>query len=642
MDDMTKPPGAAGASAARKSFPERSGSNLRTSGQPRKAPSKRELMESVYPIQVEMVFDHDADPAKRTLRDAFLIDAGDCKPAPTGAHVNNHAKVWLRSVGYDAVMADAAKQTDIGDVHQDVHEDDGSGGDTTKPSGSPTPAKPLKPSKPKKARADQKLGDDPHAARERGKRRDDHAQDDDAPEIEQELQRPPRTQKPLEARTDLGNARRLVRLFGENIRYVPPWKKWLVWDDNGWVDDDTGKVMRLAKRTIESLHKDALLTSNEEEKGALRAHAMACQSSIRLNAMIELARTELEVVLMPEKFDADPMMLGVKNGVVDLRTGAFRPARRDDYISRRCNVDFDAAAKCPAWEGFLSEVTDGDAEYTAFLARVVGYILTGKVNEEVMFVAWGDGSNGKSTFRETIFAMMGTYAVNSDSGLLISQRDPSAASPDVAKLCGRRLVTINETQDDDRLNEARMKFVTGNDTITARVLHCNPFDFMPTHKGILTTNHLPNVAGTDDGVWRRLCKLTFTAKFRKEDAGTDIDFREHRLMPELSGILNWAIAGCLEWQKQRLNPPKVVREASADYRKSMDTTARWRAGRCEKDPKAVSPSASLYDDYMAWAADEGVKSVSSTKFGRALSEAGFTKDRANNARVTLGLRLKNH
>jgi hypothetical protein len=435
-----------------------------------------------------------SDETTASFIGAYLIVDSGRVPAPTD--VEEIARAYVAdALGLAAIKAEAAMQAAIGGVPEPPKSAKSLKAKRNKPA-DPAPRRAAGAQPTETDQVDTMTALDQEPAK-------DPAQDEGAPAIEGKSQRP-RTKKPLEARTDLGNARRLVRLHGENIRYVPPWKKWLVWDGDGWEDDNTGKVMRLAKQTIESLHKDALLTSSEEKRTAVRRHAMYCQSAPRLKAMIELAQTEIEVVLSPKTFDTDPLMLGVKNGVIDLRTGAFRQAMRENYISRRCNVDFDPAAECPNWKNFLGDVTDGDGESMAFLARAVGYILTGKVNEEVLFVAWGNGSNGKTTFRETIFAMMGSYAVNSDSGLLVSQRDPSAASPDIARLHGRRLVTINETKEGDRLNEGRVKFVTGNDTITARFLHANPFDFMPTHKGFLTTNHCPIITGMDLGIWRRI------------------------------------------------------------------------------------------------------------------------------------------
>src|SRR5262249_31702096 len=194
-----------------------------------------------------------------------------------------------------------------------------------------------------------------------------------------------------------------------------------------------------------------------------------------------------------------------------------------------------------------------------------------------------EGANGKSTFRETLFALLGDYAVGSDASLLITNKHGSGgATPDLARLHGRRLVTINETSPNDFLNEARVKFITGHDVITARNLYEAPFDFAPTHKGFLTTNHKPIVRGTDHGIWRRLNLVPFLVKISEEEC--DRHFREKKLAPELPGILNWAIAGAASYLKNGLRPPKSVADATRDYRHDMDIVGLWLEDNTARDP----------------------------------------------------------
>jgi putative DNA primase/helicase len=253
--------------------------------------------------------------------------------------------------------------------------------------------------------------------------------------------------------------------------------------------------MRMAKATIDEMFEEASKINDKSRRAAQRRYALKCQSAGKLAATILLAESESEVVLAVVELDADPYILGVQNGIVDLRTGTFRQARREDYVTKRACTSYDANARCPKWEAFLEKVLTG--ELIRYLQRVCGYILTGSTAEEEMFVLWGLGANGKSTFRETIFALLGDYAVGADASLLITNKKSGSATPDVARLYGRRLVTINETEQNALLNEARVKFITGNDVITARNLYEKLFDFVPTHKTILTTNHKPIVRCTD-------------------------------------------------------------------------------------------------------------------------------------------------
>ena len=215
--------------------------------------------------------------------------------------------------------------------------------------------------------------------------------------------------------------------------------------------------MRMAKATVEEMFTEASRINDEARRTALRNYALKSQNAQRLAAMIKLAESESEVVLSVEKLDADPYLLGVRNGVIELRSGKFRAAKRDDYVTKIAGVAFDAAAKCPQWESFLEKII-GDAELIEYLKRATGYVLTGLTGEEVMFIPWGSGSNGKSTYLETLFRLMGDYAVAADASLLVTNKRQGGATPDLVRLHGRRLVAINETEQNDHLNESRVKF----------------------------------------------------------------------------------------------------------------------------------------------------------------------------------------
>jgi putative DNA primase/helicase len=343
------------------------------------------------------------------------------------------------------------------------------------------------------------------------------------------------------------------------------------------------------------------------------------------------------------KLDADPYLLGVKNGVVDLRTGEFREARREDYVTKRAGTAFDPRARCPQWNAFLRTILGADdlvkdGEMIAYLQRAVGYLLTGLTVEEVLFVLWGTGANGKSTFRETLFALLGDYAIGADASLLITPKQGGGASPDLARLHGRRLVAVNETQQNDHLNEARVKFITSHDIITARNLYEAPFDFTPTHKTVLTTNHKPIVRGADEGTWRRIHLLPFTKMIPVEER--DLHFRERKLLPELPGILNWALEGLRAYLREGLKPPEAVRAATKEYREDMDIIGQWIEECCVREPAARATAAMLHHSYKYWAESEAGFSISANKFGRELRDRGFEPTRDMRAKSFRGLRLR--
>jgi P4 family phage/plasmid primase-like protien len=443
----------------------------------------------------------------------------------------------------------------------------------------------------------------------------------------------------IERLTDLGNARRLVRLHGRDIRYVHQRGLWLLWDGLRWRFDADGGLVRRAKAAVEAMHAEAFAIKDDDERNAFRAYAFRCEASAKIAAMIELAKTEEEVSLSPDKLDANPWLLGVENGVLDLKTGAFTASERDHYITKCAGTAYDPGADCPQWLKFLDRITGGDAELLAYLARAVGYTLTGATGEEVLFILYGIGANGKSTFRETVFALLGDYAVAQDASLLITPKNAGGATPELVRLQGARLVTVNETQGGDRLNESRVKFITGTDKITARPLYCAPYDFTPSHKAWLTTNHIPIVTGTDEGIWRRLHLIPFSETIPPKERVPD--FRQTRLTPELPGILNWALAGLADYRTRGLQPPQRVLMATSDYREDMDVIGQWEKECAVRHPHAFTPTSTLHLSYAAWARANAGFEMSVKSFGRDLARRpGLGSDTRNNVRCIKGIKLK--
>lgn len=448
--------------------------------------------------------------------------------------------------------------------------------------------------------------------------------------------------KAIERQTDLGNARRLIRMYGLDIRFVHAWKKWLLWDGKGWAIDTNGGVMRLAKATIESLHAEAQTEADEDRRKKARQYASSCEAVRRLRGMIELAESEESVTLDPQAIDADPWLLGVQNGVLELKTGTFRPARHEDYILNQAGVSYDANATCPEWLKFLEKFVV-DKERISYLQRVAGYILTGLVREEALFLLFGKGRNGKSTFREILFAMLGTYATIGDVTLIMERKQSGGGpTPEVDRLRGKRLVTINETEENAVLRDERIKAISSNDHLTARALYEGFNDFMPTHKTVITTNHKPIVKGSDDGIWARLHPLRFGVKIAPEEEAKD--YRERVLVPELAGILNWALAGLKEYVRVGLKAPAAVEKERTEYRHEMDRVGQWLEDRCgddlDKGDDATETLVSLlYADYELHSKSKSGFAVSKTRFGRELGERGYAWVKRGGKKYRKGLRL---
>jgi putative DNA primase/helicase len=442
--------------------------------------------------------------------------------------------------------------------------------------------------------------------------------------------------------TDLGNAQRLVDRHGLNLRYVVEWGKWLIWRDGRWNVDTSFEIERLAKETVEAMWREADKLASDDDRTSLRKHALKSEAAQRIHAMIVLARSEDGVPISASLLDAQSYLLGLHNGVIDLRTLTFREGRREDYITKFCGTHYDPHAKCPNWLKFLDRIMDENQEIIDYLRRFDGYGLTGSVAEEVMRILWGKGKNGKSTYRETKRLLLGDYSDTAGVDVLLQKHDAGAATPQMAKLKGLRHISINETRENGKLSEERLKNLTSNEQLEARFLNQNPFTFMPTHKTDLTTNHKPVIAGTDEGIWRRIHLVPFTITIPEEER--DEHYRENYLMPELPGILNWMLKGLNEYNKLGLNPPKEIQAATRAYRTEMDVIEQWLDDNCHCLPQCSQMLHELHKNYLDYVSTEfghaGV-TLSKRKFGYALSDRGFETDRGTGGgRIRKGLMLK--
>jgi putative DNA primase/helicase len=434
--------------------------------------------------------------------------------------------------------------------------------------------------------------------------------------------------------TDLGNARRLVHRHGRNLRYCWLWRKWLVWDGKRWVKDDTGEVYRLAKETVSSIYQEAAAAPNDQARKDLGKHATRSEAGARIKEMVDLARSDVPV--MPDELDAAPDLLNTESGTIDLRTGELREHRREDLITKIAPTTYRPDAAAPTWEAFLERVLPGE-DLRAFVQRAVGYSATGDTSEQCMFINHGGGANGKSTFQEAIAAALGDYAMRAPTEMLLAKRSDGVPN-DVARLKGARFVSASETEEGRRLAESRIKDLTGQDTITARFMKAEWFDFAPTHKLWLSTNHKPEIRGTDAAIWRRirLVPWAVTIPPAEQDKKLPIALRH-----ELAGILAWVVRGCLQWRREGLQAPDEVRKATGEYRAEMDVLAGFLVECCELDTGHWEYAKDLYECYKRWCDENGERPESQRKFGGRLGERGFQRDRGGSrgAGIWRGVRL---
>lgn len=437
--------------------------------------------------------------------------------------------------------------------------------------------------------------------------------------------------------TDLGNCYRLVRRHGENIRYVSVWKKWLIWMGTYWQIDNNGAVERLAKDTvlkipqegIEELDRLARIVDEAERDKTQKkiteilGWGKKSEADNRLGAMINLAKSELQIALAPEDFDTDPFLLGVKNGVIDLRAGRLIEPRRDQYITKNSRIDYQPGAKAPIWEKFLERIQP-DPAVRAFMRRWCGYCLTGDTSEQCFTIFYGTGNNGKTTLVDTLMHILGTWARQADFKTFV-MKDRDAASNDLARLFGTRLVTATESQENTRLDEAVIKSLTGGDRITARYLYSEFFEYTPSFKIILSSNHKPQIRGTDEGIWRRIRLVPFLVTIPDEEKDPHL---KKKLFVEAPGILNWMLDGCREWQQIGLGMPAAIQIATGEYRESSDLIGRWISERCILTSRAEGTIKNLYGDFCSWTEEEGIdRPPIKRKFSEALFEKGFKKVR---------------
>jgi putative DNA primase/helicase len=434
--------------------------------------------------------------------------------------------------------------------------------------------------------------------------------------------------------TDLGNAQRLVARHGQDIRYCVSSGKFLVWNGSSWVTDTTGEVERLAKGTVKAMYSEATELP-DAGRMALIKHALKSEAAFRFRAMIDLTKSEPGMPVTPEQLDADPWLLNCANGTLDLRTGRLLQFNRENLCTKVAPVEFDPDAECPTWKSFLKRIMAEDSGLIRFLQRAVGYSLTGITAEQVLFFLYGTGANGKTTFVETFRKVVGDYAQQADFKSFLETRNDGARN-DLARLPGARFVTAVEAGEGRKLDETTIKQVTGGDTITARFLYHEYFEFTPQFKLFLVANHKPNIAGTDEAIWRRIRLIPFNVTIPPEERDRKLPVTLER---ELPGILAWAVRGCLDWQKNGLGAPEQVSKATADYRREMDTLADFLEEVCVIGVKESVPASQLYTSFQNWCQRNGEQPMSQKAFGMKLGERGFQKGKTRGDRIWRGLRL---
>ncbi len=417
-------------------------------------------------------------------------------------------------------------------------------------------------------------------------------------------------------RSDLGNAEKFVDMHGSRVRWCPALKSWLFYDGRRWARDERGEAVKLAHLTARSRLQDAAAEEDPTKQKEVAKFAISSQNEGRINGMLSQAKPYLAICM--DELDRNPWVLNCFNGKLDLRSAQLHPHDPADLITKLAPVEYDPEADCPRFQQFLKETLIDEA-VISFVKRYAGYTLTGITRERLFAILYGFGKNGKTTLVELLQDVMGDYATNTDTETILAKKYQGVGN-DVAALKGARFVSAAEVEKGRRLAESKVKQLTGSDTVTARFLFGEYFNFRPEFKLWLSTNNKPVIQGTDDAIWDRIKLIPFTQRFEGSKADPKLP---EKLREELPGILAWMIEGCLEWQEHGLGEPESVRAATNQYREEMDTLAAFLEDRCVVHPDAVAPATPLYKQYQLWCDDAGEKPETQKMFGMRLRDRGF-------------------
>lgn len=407
------------------------------------------------------------------------------------------------------------------------------------------------------------------------------------------------------------------------LRYTAAWGQWSYCDGSRWKRDATRYAFDLARGVCRS----AAATCQKPQI------AMRIASAGTVGAVDRLAQADRLHVATVDQWDADPWLLNTPAGVIDLRAGTLRPAHREDYMTKITGGG--PGGDCPRWREFLSRITDGNAELQHFMQRMCGYTLTGITREQALFFLYGTGANGKSLFLNTITAVLGEYAKPAPIETFIastSERHPT----DLAGLQGARLITAVETEDGRRWAESKIKTLTGGDRIAARFMRQDFFEFTPQFKLLIAGNHKPGVRTVDEAFRRRFNLLPFTVTIPESERDPELG---EKLRAELGAILQWAVDGCLAWQRVGLNAPAIVRDATEKYLASEDSLGRWLADCCVVNRTCWTSAAALFASWRQWCEQNQEYVGSQRRLSENLESRGFVSQRTKAARGFSGIAL---
>lgn len=437
---------------------------------------------------------------------------------------------------------------------------------------------------------------------------------------------------------DTGNADRFVDRFGKFARYSYIDKGWYVYNGAYWELDQTGQLASMVDAVIDDLKNEKPTMPPEVDPDKAEHEWQKFIKTSRSNRAKKAMMNELQhrLPVTTDQFDREPLLFNTDNGYVDLSDGTLHDHDIKKMFSKQSPIEYTDTVDAPEWEAFLHQTFNDDQALIDYIQKAVGYSLTGSTEEQVMFILYGSGRNGKSVFMDTLKHIAGLYSRTMQAKSIMVQQSSGGANSDIARLKGARLVSASEPNEGVRLDEGLIKELTGGESVTARFLYGSEFEFKPEFKLWLSTNHKPIIRGTDDGIWRRLMLIPFLHQVPVNKIDKRLTYKLER---ESVGILNWAVDGALKWQKEGLEPPQSVKDASVEYRHEMDVLELFISDACEKGPGYEAPAGPLYQTYVQWCDKTGEYKMRSQKFSSEMKKK-FDYQRNKQGRYFAGIRPK--
>lgn len=429
---------------------------------------------------------------------------------------------------------------------------------------------------------------------------------------------------PSESPSEDAIAVEVLHRHAGSFLYVRPWARWMRWDGKRWRADSTGKIYHEIRLLVREYVKDRKAERSTATAGFV-------------GGVERLLRHDQVIAALPEDFDADPWLLNTQGGIVDLRTGDMRPHDSEAMCTHITNVEVDPNEGYELWRQFLDDITLGDFELQDYLQRVVGYCATGVTTEDILVFLLGVGANGKSSFVEAVMHALGDYARQFAPEVLMEakgERHPT----EIAQFMGVRMAATGEPPAHAVWNDSRVKSMTGDATLSARVMRGDPFEFKRTHKTVVSGNHLPRMGDLSHGMRRRMQVVPFRAVFTQQQTGESM---RERLKAECGGaVLSWIVSGARKWSQTGTAPPTAVTDLTADYLADQDVLGQWLDEACERGSKSSERSSALHRSYSTWCERQGLRPESAVRLSAQLAAMGFVKKKTAVGKLFYGLRLK--